>query len=245
MEVEVFHSWWWMLFLSSIHPHPVHVGITRFLNLAVHINSGVGRLKCQNGASKMNRIKPRIRSFGMKFQNYTLFWKPNICHPPPQKKKGGLVCLDVSPFPFWGGIFQVNQPLGFGGANVLLFKTTIFGWWLELDILDLVWALATQGMQWNHHSKWCDIKQKKQLIQREAIPESIWHNGIMSYKPCFWWISMFLGVSGFWCFFDSHSTRDVISLPCIYLIIFPGTKPRVKVCKGIRKVYCTPRKALF
>lgn len=138
--------------------------------------------------------------------------KTKICHP---QKIDGLVWLDVSPsFHFWGEFFQVNGsvkdlcPIHF--PYVLLFKTIYF--WLVVRTWDLgsCMGLATQGMHWNHNllqMMWHQGKQKKQLIQRVIISESKWHNGIMSYKPRFWWISMnVLMCVGFLVFFDSHST---------------------------------------
>ena len=77
---------------------------------------------------------------------------------------------------------------------------------------------------------WHQGKQKKQ-IQHVIISESTWHNGIMSYKARFSWISMnVLMCVGFLVFFDSHSTSylEMSYLYHVYIISHNVSRNKAK-----------------
>lgn len=136
---------------------------------------------------------------------------------------------DVSP----SFLFLGRKPMVFGHTSLCL-RQFIFGWWLELEILDLVWALQLRlCTEIIICSKWCDIKanKKNNLIQRVIISESKWHNEIMSYKPRFSWISMnVLMCVGFLVFFDSHSTSylEMSYLYHVYIISHNVSRNKAK-----------------
>lgn len=125
-----------------------------------------------------------------------------------------------------------------------MFKTIYF--WLVVRTWDLgpCMGFATQGMHWNHHllqMMWHRGKQKKQLIQRIIISESTWHNGIMSYKPLFSWISMnVLMCVGFLVFFDSPSASypEMSYLYHVYIISHNVSRNKAK-SKGMSR-YTVP-----